>query len=173
MCHVRHPGNAGRDAGDRAAAGKTKATSRAICQATQLSQTNQLSPVSVSLKVAIRWLGESGPNGTDGVVVKKLDGGYQPGERAMMKVKRLRTADCVVGGFRYERDSDKVGSLLLGLFNDAGKLDHVGFTSNISDDERPGPTKQLERMREAPGFTGKAPGGPAFGAWKEAALGNR
>jgi ATP-dependent DNA ligase len=100
--------------------------------------------------VAIRWLGESGPNGTDGVVVKKLDGGYQPGERAMMKVKRLRTADCVVGGFRYERDSDKVGSLLLGLFNDAGKLDHVGFTSNISRFYRQGPrrSKPLEHGKK-------------------------
>ena len=79
----------------------------------------------------------------------------------MIKVKRLRTADCVVGGFRYESDSKQVGSLLLGLYDEAGKLDHVGFTSTITDEERPALTKRLEAMREKPGFTGKAPGGPS------------
>lgn len=121
----------------------------------------ELSPMTRSLDQAERWLANSGPNGTDGVVAKHLDGPYLPGERAMVKVKRLRTADCVVGGFRYESDSDQVGSLLLGLFNDAGKLDHVGFTSTISDEERPALTKRLEALRELPGFTGKSPGGPS------------
>jgi ATP-dependent DNA ligase len=121
----------------------------------------QLSPMSLDLKQAQRWLADSGPNGTDGVVAKSVDGSYLPGERAMVKVKRLRTADCVVGGFRYESDSHEVGSLLLGLFNDTGKLDHVGFTSTITDDERPALTKRLESLREPPGFTGKAPGGPS------------
>ena len=79
----------------------------------------------------------------------------------MIKVKRLRTADCVVGGFRYESDSRLVGSLLLGLYDDAGKLDHVGFTSTITDAERPALTKKLEALRGAPGFTGNAPGGPS------------
>jgi ATP-dependent DNA ligase len=79
----------------------------------------------------------------------------------MLKIKRLRTADCVVGGFRYESNSREVGSLLLGLFDADGKLDHVGFTATISDAERPALTKRLERLREAPGFTGKAPGGPS------------
>jgi ATP-dependent DNA ligase len=79
----------------------------------------------------------------------------------MLKVKRLRTADCVVGGFRYASGSHKVGSLLLGLYNDEGKLDHVGFTSTISNAERPALTKKLEALVEPPGFTGKAPGGPS------------
>jgi ATP-dependent DNA ligase len=79
----------------------------------------------------------------------------------MLKVKRLRTADCVVGGFRYATGSREVGSLLLGLYNDEGKLDHVGFTSTISNAERPALTKKLEALAGPPGFTGKAPGGPS------------
>ena len=70
---------------------------------------------------AQRWLDEAGAGATDGVVAKRLDDPYQPGERAMIKVKRLRTADCVVGGFRYESDSREVGSLLLGLYDDDGQ----------------------------------------------------
>jgi ATP-dependent DNA ligase len=79
----------------------------------------------------------------------------------MIKVKRRRTADCVVGGFRYQSNSRLVGSLLLGLYNDKGRLDHVGFTSTITDAERPALTRRLEAMRSPPGFTGKAPGGPS------------
>ena len=93
------------------------------------------------------------------VIAKRLDGPYVPGERAMLKVKRRRTAECVVGGFRYEANSRLVGSLLLGLYDDAGRLDHVGFTSTISDAERPGLTRRLEALIEPPGFTGSAPGG--------------
>jgi ATP-dependent DNA ligase len=121
----------------------------------------QLSPMTRERVHAARWLEQSGPNGTDGVVAKRLDAHYAPGERAMIKVKRLRTADCVVGGFRYESGSDEVGSLLLGLYDEDGKLDHVGFTSTITDDERGELTKRLESLREPPGFTGKAPGGPS------------
>ena len=73
----------------------------------------------------------------------------------------MQTADCVVGGFRYLNGSREVGSLLLGLYDDAGKLDHVGFTSTITDTERHRLTRKLEALREAPGFTGKAPGGPS------------
>ena len=129
--------------------------------ALQPATSMQLSPMSLDRDQAQRWLEQSGPNGTDGVVAKRLDGLYTPGERAMIKVKRLRTADCVVGGFRYESDSKQVGSLLLGLYDEAGKLNHVGFTATIMDKERPALTKQLEAIREKPGFTGKAPGGPS------------
>jgi ATP-dependent DNA ligase len=79
----------------------------------------------------------------------------------MVKVKRLRTADCVVGGFRYASKSGQVGSLLLGLYDAAGKLNHVGFTSTIKDADRPALTRKLEKLRGAPGFTGKAPGRPS------------
>ncbi|WP_426124328.1 ATP-dependent DNA ligase [Pararhizobium sp. PWRC1-1] len=120
-----------------------------------------LSPCTDDIEQAKLWLSDAGSGSTDGVVCKRIDGPYIPGERAMMKVKRLRTADCVVGGFRYEADSKNVGSLLLGLYNSAGKLDHVGFTSAISNDERGDLTRKLERLRKPPGFNGKAPGGPS------------
>ena len=108
---------------------------------------------------AEQWL--AGYSGTDGVVAKRLDGAYESGERAMIKVKRLRTADCVVGGFRYESHSREVGSLLLGLYAADGRLDHVGFTSTIPDSERHSLTRRLEALRAPPGFTGRAPGGPS------------
>ena len=120
----------------------------------------KLSPCTADRKQAERWL-DSARGALDGVVAKRSEGAYLPGERAMLKVKRLRTADCVVGGFRYETGSREVGSLLLGLYDDAGKLDHVGFTATITDAERPALTKMLEALVAPPGFTGKAPGGPS------------
>jgi ATP-dependent DNA ligase len=118
-----------------------------------------LSPRTRDRVVAERWLTDAGHGATDGVVAKLLDDRYRPGERAMVKVKRLRTADCVVGGFRYLSAGRQVGSLLLGLYDDQGKLDHVGFTSTIAAEDRRELTERLEALREPPGFTGKAPGG--------------
>jgi ATP-dependent DNA ligase len=119
-----------------------------------------LSPASPDRSIALSWLGLAG-GALDGVVAKRLDEAYQPGERAMVKVKQLRTADCVVGGFRYAAKGREVGSLLLGLYNDEGKLDHVGFTSSIPAADRPRLTKRLEALVGGPGFTGNAPGGPS------------
>jgi ATP-dependent DNA ligase len=119
---------------------------------------------------ARRWLGEAGHGSTDGVVAKRLGEAYRPGERAMMKVKRLRTADCVVGGFRYLSGERQVGSLLLGLYDGQGKLHHVGFTSTIAREERAALTRKLEALRAPPGFTGKAPGGPS--RWSTERTGN-
>ena len=97
----------------------------------------------------------------DGVVAKRLDLPYRSGERdGMVKVKRRRTADCVVGGFRYASKGGGVGSLLLGLYDGEGTLEHVGFCSSMSAEER-GLRKKLERLRQPPGFTGRAPGGPS------------
>lgn len=125
----------------------------------------ELSPVAHDLERAAQWLGQAGHGATDGVVAKAVAQPYAPGQRAMVKVKRLRTADCVVGGFRYLARSDggpgQVGSLLLGLYDGDGKLDHVGFTATLSDEARPALTKRLETLRQPPGFTGKAPGGPS------------
>jgi ATP-dependent DNA ligase len=120
-----------------------------------------VSPATSDLATAEAWLRDAGHGATDGVVAKALAHAYQPGERAMVKVKQLRTADCVVGGFRYESNSRDVGSLLLGLYDTEGRLDHVGFTATITDEERRSLTKRLEALREPPGFTGKAPGGPS------------
>ena len=119
-----------------------------------------LSPCTLEREVACGWLATAG-DALDGVVAKRRDGVYQPGERAMLKVKQLRTADCVVGGFRYGVDGRSVGSLLLGLYNEEGRLDHVGFTSAIPAAERAELTGRLEAMVEPPGFTGRAPGGPS------------
>ena len=104
------------------------------------------------------WLDD---NKLEGVVAKRLDGPYLEGERAMVKVKRVRTADCVVGGFRYATSGKVVGSLLLGLYNDAGLLDHVGFTSGLSAAGKPDLTRRLEALKGEPGFTGDKPGGPS------------
>ncbi len=120
----------------------------------------RLTPFTHDPAEAQRWLDVT-HGALDGVVAKRLDGTYQPGKRAMLKVKRLRTADCVVGGFRYAKGTKQVGSLLLGLYNDAGKLDHVGFTSAISDAVRPALTEKMEALRGGAGFDGDAPGGPS------------
>jgi ATP-dependent DNA ligase len=120
----------------------------------------QLSPMTCDRDVAIGWLERSG-GALDGVIAKRADQDYRSGERAMIKVKQQRTADCVVGGFRYAEKKKEVGSLLLGLYDDQGLLDHVGFTSAIPAAERPALTKKLEGLIKPPGFTGSAPGGPS------------
>lgn len=119
-----------------------------------------LSPQTRDLRAAKVWLAASG-GALDGVIAKPLDTAYRPGERAMLKVKQHRTADCVVGGFRYAKDAKIVGSLLLGLYDDEDRLNHVGFTSALGKEDRPALTRRLEALIEAPGFTGKAPGGPS------------
>jgi ATP-dependent DNA ligase len=124
----------------------------------QKNETIRLSPVTEDVSVARKWfhMGVA----LDGVIAKRRDLPYQSGERTgMQKIKRMRTADCVVGGFRYLEKRKLVGSLLLGLYDKHGKLDHVGFTSSIKDEDRPALTKKVESIIKAPGFTGKAPGG--------------
>jgi ATP-dependent DNA ligase len=120
----------------------------------------QLSPATTNRDAALGWLRHSG-GALDGVIAKRLDLEYRSGERAMIKVKQQRTADCVVGGFRYAEKKKQVGSLLLGLYDVDGLLHHVGFTSAIPAKERPALTKGLEKLIEPPGFTGSAPGGPS------------
>ena len=120
----------------------------------------RLSPVTEDLSKARKWfrMGVA----LDGVVAKRRDLPYQSGERTgMQKIKKERTADCVVGGFRYLEKKPLVGSLLLGLYNNEGQLDHVGFTSSIHNEERATLTKKLKQLIKPPGFTGKAPGGPS------------
>jgi ATP-dependent DNA ligase len=121
----------------------------------------RLSPATGELRAARRWLRSAG-GALDGVVAKRTDAEYRPGDRsAMRKVKFLRTADCVVGGFRYASKGKVVGSLLLGLYDSDGKLDHVGFCSGLSAAERRELTPRLESRVSPPGFTGRAPGGPS------------
>ena len=120
----------------------------------------RLSPATINRATAIGWLAKSG-GALDGVIAKRLDLSYRSGERAMIKVKQRRTADCVVGGFRYASKAREVGSLLLGLYDEEGILHHVGFTSAIPASDRPQLTKVVEKLRGGPGFTGRAPGGPS------------
>jgi ATP-dependent DNA ligase len=120
----------------------------------------RVSPATNGIEVARKWFHMG--VGLDGIVAKREDLPYQSGNRTgMQKIKKQRTADCVVGGFRYLEKKKQVGSLLLGLYNNQGKLDHVGFTSSIRDEDRPELTKKLEKMVKPPGFTGNAPGGPS------------
>jgi ATP-dependent DNA ligase len=121
-----------------------------------------LSPVTTRMATVKRWFRSVG-GGLDGVVAKRLDLPYQSGERTgMRKMKSMRTAECVVGGFRYaSKGARVVGSLLLGLYDDEGLLHPVGFTSNIPRDEKEAITRRLEKLVKAPGFTGQAPGGPS------------
>ena len=122
----------------------------------------RLSPATERRAEAEKWLARAGGGELDGVVAKRLDEPYRAGERAMVKVKHLRSADCVVGGFRYVSSGEPlVGSLLLGLFNAEGKLDHVGFTSGFSAADRRALTPKVEALRGGTGFTGDAPGGPS------------
>lgn len=148
----------------------------------------QLSPASSDFATAEKWMREGAGAGWDGVVAKRLDSGYASGERtSMVKIKRIRSADCVVGGFRWARGGDKsrqgkaaaktadheVGSLLLGLYNTGGELDHVGFSSSFSREDRKKLRPILEPFIAGParngagekpgagGFSGKAPGGPS------------
>jgi ATP-dependent DNA ligase len=121
----------------------------------------RLSPATTKLAMARKWFGNVGAT-LDGIIAKRLDAPYASGERdAMVKIKARRTADCVVGGFRYAEKAKVVGSLLLGLYDDDGVLHHVGFCSGLKAAERPALTKKLEAVRGGPGFTGRAPGGPS------------
>lgn len=143
-------------------AAKPLADRRAALEALHSSIGNPsliLSPASTSLAQAKTWLAETG-GALDGVIAKALDEPYRPGERAMRKIKQLRTADCVVGGYRKTAKGD-VASLLLGLYNEAGQLDLVGFNSGFPATERKALIKILKPHEGGPGFTGKAPGGPS------------
>ena len=121
----------------------------------------RLSPATEDARQARGWLDMAGAT-LDGIVAKRLDLAYQTGERTgMLKVKRRRIADCVVGGFRYASGARVVGSLLLGLYDADGLLHHVGFTSGFPAPTRKALLAKLAPLVKAPGFTGRAPGGPS------------
>ena len=125
----------------------------------------RLSKASTDAAQARRWLAAAG-GGCDGVVAKRLDLPYQAGSRdGMQKIKRYRSADCVIGGFRYNEKPIKgekvVGSLLLGLYDDAKLLHHVGFSSGLKAAEKPALTARLLPLATTKSFTGNTPGGPS------------
>ena len=121
----------------------------------------RLSRATTDLGAANQWFKKTGGD-LDGIIAKRLDAAYASGERtAAVKIKQIRTADCVVGGFRYATGARIIGSLLLGLYGDDGLLHHVGFTSAFTREQRRDLTKKFEALKKAPGFTGNAPGGPS------------
>ena len=129
----------------------------------------RLSPATTKLAEAKKWLARVGAT-LDGIIAKRRDLPYRSGDRTgMQKIKNYRSADCVVGGFRYNEGKPVVGSLLLGLYDDDGKLHHVGFTSTIAREDKPALTKTLEKLIAPPGFTGNAPGGPSRWSTKRSA----
>lgn len=122
-----------------------------------------LSPSTTSTETVTQWMRAIG-GGLDGIIAKRSDEPYRGGERAMQKMKLMRTAECVVGGFRYAsstRTGKIVGSLLLGLYDEDALLHHVGFCSSLTATQRASLTPELEALRAEPGFTGRAPGGPS------------
>jgi ATP-dependent DNA ligase len=129
----------------------------------------RLSPFTTELAQARRWL--EGAGGTlDGIIAKRRDLAYRSGDRSgMQKIKNYRSADCVVGGFRYNEGKPVVGSLLLGLYDNGGLLHHIGFTSTIKSTEKKALTEKLEKLIAPPGFTGNAPGGPSRWSTKRSA----
>jgi ATP-dependent DNA ligase len=121
----------------------------------------RLSPATTSLSEAKGWLKRVGAT-LDGIIAKRIDLEYRSGDRSgMQKIKNFRSADCVVGGFRYNEGKREVGSLLLGLYDADGLLHHVGFTSSIAGHEKKSLTARLEKLIGPPGFTGSRPGGPS------------
>lgn len=121
----------------------------------------ELSPQTADAEIALSWLNDSSVR-LDGVIAKRLDLEYRSGERdGMQKIKKLRTADCVIGGFRWAANEKVVGSLLLGLYDEEGLLHHVGFSSSFTAAEKKELTKLLKPLIKPPGFTGNRPGGPS------------
>jgi ATP-dependent DNA ligase len=121
-----------------------------------------LSPATTDRKLAVQWFEKFGDLGLDGVMAKRLGEAYHSGDReGMVKVKHLKTADCVVGGFRYGEGTRTVGSLLLGLYDEEGRLVHIGLTSSIRREEKAKLTKQLEALRGRNPFEVRVPGTPS------------
>ena len=122
----------------------------------------QLAPATTDRKVAGEWFRDFGSSGLDGVMAKRLGEPYHSGDReGMVKIKNFKTADCVVGGFRYGEGTKTVGSLLLGLYDEEGRLVHIGHTSSISKNDRATVTKRLEALRGESAFEVRVPGGPS------------
>jgi ATP-dependent DNA ligase len=122
----------------------------------------KLSPATTDRNIARQWFNQYTSMGLDGIIAKRLGEPYHSGDReGMVKVKHLKTADCVVGGFRYGEGTKTVGSLLLGLYDDEGRLVHVGHTSSIRKADRSELTKRLEALRGKNAFEVRVPGGPS------------
>lgn len=114
----------------------TERRERLVELAATLADPWHLTPQTGSEEVARGWFDEFESAGCDGIVAKVPDLAYQHGKRAMIKIKHRRTVDCVVGGFREHKDGGKIGSLLLGLYDDRGELHFIGHCSGFGDADR-------------------------------------
>ena len=122
----------------------------------------RLTPQTIDPEEAVSWFDRYEGAGCDGVVAKRADQVYAPGERTMIKVKHLRTVDCVVGGYREYAAGPGIGSLLLGLYDEAGVLHHVGHTSSFSAAERREVLAKLQPLVGGDSFGhGRTPGSPS------------
>jgi ATP-dependent DNA ligase len=135
----------GRDIRDEPQSRRRERLEAALARATA---SVHLTPVTPDRTVAVEWLARFEGAGLDGVIAKPVDLVYQPGKRAMIKIKHARTADCVVAGFRWHKSGrDRVGSLLLGLYDDHGRLQHVGVTSSFTMERRKELAEELALLR--------------------------
>jgi ATP-dependent DNA ligase len=117
-----------------------------------------LSPFTIKPKTAMKWLEQKSAK-LDGVMIKDATMSYQAGTRyGMQKIKKIRTADCVIGGFRYKDDGKTVGSLLLGLYDDDHEFKHVGFVAALTEEQKQALTPQLEKLKAPSSFTKNVPG---------------
>jgi ATP-dependent DNA ligase len=121
----------------------------------------RLSPATRARSEVDAWYARVG-GALDGIVAKRLDAPYRAGARdAALKVKAIRSADCVVGGYRASDDGAAVASLLLGLYDERGRLDYVGFTSGFAAAEKRALLERFRPLLAEASFTGRAPGGPS------------
>ena len=121
-----------------------------------------ITPQTDDYALAREWFTGFEDIGLDGIVAKKKDSSYTPGGRTMAKIKHLRSADCVVGGYRLSKTGDGIGSLLLGLYDDGGILHYVGHTSSFKAPERRALLEELRPLEGVASFEGgRAPGGPS------------
>lgn len=118
----------------------------------QLGSAWYLTPVTYDLDIAEGWFHDFEAAGCDGIICKQLDEPYVEDKRNWIKWKHRRTVDCVVGGYRIHKDGDKIGSLLLGLFNEEGQLHFIGHCSGFSNQDRVEMLKQFEELRSDESF---------------------
>lgn len=136
---------------------------RLVTLAEELDHPWHLTPQTTSEEVARVWFDEYEPAGCDGIIAKRPELGYQHGKRAMIKIKHRRTIDVVVGGFREHKDGGKIGSLLLGLYNDSGDFHFIGHCSGFPNADRVEIYDRFVELRSEESFdeAARAPGGPS------------
>ena len=136
---------------------------RLVSLAEELDHPWHLTPQTTSEDVAKVWFDEYEPAGCDGIIAKRPEMAYQHGKRAMIKIKHRRTIDVVVGGFREHKDGGKIGSLLLGLYNDSGDFHFIGHCSGFPNADRVEIYHRFMELRSEESFdeAARAPGGPS------------